>query len=84
MNGVITLNGVEKTSVSDLKFEDIGVPNTKITGAINTPHPFDSPSVLINQSGYNITGTQYVFSSVVFKRIQIKNDVWYFEAVGII
>ena len=82
MNGIITLNGVEKASVSNLEFEDLGFPKTKITGVISTPHPFNSPSDLINQGGYNITGIQYVFTSVVFKRIQIKNDVWYFEAVG--
>ena len=82
MNGIITLNGVEKASVSNLEFEDLGVPNTKIKGVINSPHPFKSSSDLLRKKGFNITSIQLVFSSVVFVNIQIKNEVWYFESIG--
>lgn len=82
MNGIITLNGVEKASVSNLEFEDLGVPNTKIKGVINSPHPFKSSSDLLRKKGFNITGIQLVFSSVVFVNIQIKDEVWYFESIG--
>jgi hypothetical protein len=82
MNGIITLNGMEKASASKLEFEDLGFPKMKITGIINSPHPFISSSDLVGKNGYNIIGTQYIFSSVAFKRVQVKNDLWYFEAVG--